>query len=246
MLASANGDGTVGLWSVRSGKSVATLPSRTAAGTSSFTSAVAFSPTGSTLATSYNAATVSLWSVATRQVVGTLSASGGQWVRSVAFSQDGRMLATGSGGTASTGATSSGAVELWDVASRQVVATLTHTQTGPGALAFSNQELASVNADGTVALWSLRTGTRTALLTNAKSNAKSVAFKADGTQIMSGNDDGTGTIWDRASGQPTRTLNTGSSGTVPSVAFSQNANEPGLACGGANLVLWTYTGHEDS
>jgi WD40 repeat protein len=263
MLAAANGDGTVGLWSVGSGKSIATLPRPTSAGTSSFSSAVAFSPTGSMLATSYDAATVSLWSVATRHVVGTLSASGGQWVRSVAFSQDGRLLATSSGGTASggtgnasggtastatagTGTAASGVVELWDVASHRVVATLTQATTGPGALAFSNQELASVNQDGTVSLWSLRNGARTGLLTNAKSNAKSVAFKADGTQVMSGNGDGTGTIWDRAGGRVTRTLSTGSSTVVPSVAFSPKASEPGLACGGANLVLWTYTGHDNS
>jgi WD40 repeat protein len=257
MLAAANGDGTVGLWSVRSGMSIATLPRPASAGTSSFTSAVAFSPTGSMLATSYDASTVSLWSVATRQVTGTLSTSGGQWVRSVAFSQDGRLLATGTGSgstgntststssTANSGTASSGSVQLWDVASHQVVATLTHAKTDPGALAFSDQELASVNQDGTVSLWSLRDGARTALLANAKSNAKSVAFKADGTQVMSGNGDGTGTIWDRASGQVTRTLSTGSGTVVPSVAFSPNASEPGLACGGSNLVLWTYTGHDN-
>ena len=240
MLATANGDGTVGLWNAASATLVATLPGASPGRSASLAGSVAFSPDGSMLATSHNAGTVSLWSIASKQVVATLPATAGQRVYSLAFSPDGSMLATGS---SPIGAGASGTVELWNVARRTMVTTLARTSTGPGALAFSKQELASVNADGTVSVFNFRTQTRAAVLSNAKSEVKSIAFKSDGTQLMSGNNDGTGTIWDRATRRVTRTLDTGTSTTVPSVAFSQSAREPGLACGGGNLVLWTYQGN---
>jgi WD40 repeat protein len=240
MLASANGDGTVGLWNVTSGASIATLPGTSPGRSAALAGSVAFSPDGSMLATSDNSGTVALWSVTSRQVVATLPAPAGQRVYSLAFSPDGSVLAAGS---SPIGSGASGTVQLWNVARRTMVTTLTRTSTGPGALAFGRQELASVNADGTVSLFDLRTQTRTAVLSSAKSEAKSIAYKSDGTQLMSGNNDGTGTIWDRATRRVTRTLDTGTTTTVPSVAFSQSAREPGLACGGGNLVLWTYRGN---
>jgi len=238
MLASANGDGTVGLWNVASGTNIATLPGTGPGRSASLASSVAFSPDGSMLATSDSSGRVSLWSVASRQVVTTLPATAGQRVYSLAFSPDGTMLATGS--SSALGAAASGTVELWNVASRTVVTTLARTNTGPGALAFSKQELASVNADGTVSVFSLRAQTRTAVLSAGKSQARSVDFKSDGTLLMSGNDDGTGTIWDGTSKKFIRTLFTGTAVRVPSVAFSQSSLHPGLACGGGNLVLWTF------
>jgi WD40 repeat protein len=241
MLAASNGDGTLGLWQVASGANIATLRQASPAVNSSLASSLAFSPTGTILAASYNEVTVTLWSVATRRVLATVGGTAGQVVHSLAFSPDGRLLAIGSSGSPQASGPSAGAVTLWDVARNQVVGTFTGTSTGRGALACSRQEVASVSRQGRVSLWSLAaTGSHSsplAVLANPKSNAKSIAFTPDGTQLMSGNNDGTGTIWSRATRKVTRTLDTGATDRVPSVAFRPGT--AGLACGGTNLVMWT-------
>ena len=114
---------------------------------------------------------------------------------------------------------------------------MAHTNTGPGALDFSGQKLASVNADGTVSVRNLVTQGKATIFTNASSNARSVAFRPDGKELMTGNGDGTGTLFDTTTREVTRTLDTGTKTQVPSVAYRRAA--PSLACVGENLVLWT-------
>jgi WD40 repeat protein len=236
-LATANGDGTVALWDMATSKKITTIPGSTSARSSGLASSVAFSPSGSILAISHDAATVTLWNVATRTVVATLPGTVGQWVYSLAFSPDGQLLATGSGNTPGSTTGTPGMVQVWQVATRKVLATVAHTNTGPGALAFSGQKLANVNADGTVSVRNLVTQGKAAVLTNVSSNAKSVAFRSDGKEIMTGNGDGTATLFDTTTRKITRTLDTGTKAEVPSVAYRHGA--PGLACAGENLVLWT-------
>jgi hypothetical protein len=237
-LATASGDGTVSLWNVASRKHATTLRSSQPARSGSAAASVAFSPFGNILATSYDAATVSLWNVATGTIIGTLSGTARQWVYSLAFSSDGFLLATGSADSPGAVTGTPGVVEVWTVATHELFTTVTHTNTGPGALAFSGRKLANVNDDGTVSVRNLATQGKTTVFTNANSNAKSVAFRSDGKQLMTGNNDGTGTLWDTSSRRMTKTLDTGTKTEVPSVAYRRG--QPGLACAGENLVLWTY------
>jgi WD40 repeat protein len=234
LVATANGDGTVGLWHAASGQNIAVLPPNIPYAYQISNGSVAFDSTGSYLATSYDAPTVELRHAATGQVITTIGTQGA-WINSLAFSPDGTLLATGSAASS----LGSGLVNLWNVPGGTLFRTLAHANTGDGALAFANDQLASVNTDGTVTLWDIAAGTGGTILDNVKTNVQSIAFKSDGSQLMSGNADGTVTIWDRASLRITMTLNTGTGSKVPSVAFSPSATKPGLACGGTNLVLWT-------
>jgi WD40 repeat protein len=89
----------------------AILSSASAASGQNFS--MAFSADGTTLAVGTDSA-VQLWSVSTHQLMATLIAPGGtSEVSSVAFSDDGRLLAALAPGTG---------IQLWDVATRRLVA----------------------------------------------------------------------------------------------------------------------------
>jgi hypothetical protein len=238
ILASGNGDGTVGLWDVATQQGTATLPDINTEHWNSFASSVAFSPNGSILAASYDVPAVTLWNVAGRSQLTTLAADTGWWVYALAFSPDGSTLVTGNGDNDANAGRSDGVVQLWDVASRTKTATLTSTNSGPGSLAFSpdGAMLANVNGDGTITLWRVAARTSAATLTAAGYDAKCVAYSPDGTTLASGNDDGTITLWDAAARTRAATLQTGTHTVVRWVAFSPDGTT--LACGGTRLMVW--------
>jgi WD40 repeat protein len=174
-LVSSGWDGAVRLWDLRTGRERACLRD----GEHQITCA-AFSPDGKTLAAAFcldakkQIATgnrpdpqrhaVTLWDPASGRVRARL---GGHtsWVQAVAFSPDGRILATASNGPAPANGTESppGEVRLWDAATlKPIGAPLTCPHPG-AALAFGagGKILAAagprLTGPGEMTLWALRT-----------------------------------------------------------------------------------------
>jgi WD40 repeat protein len=111
--------------------------------TSGYIEALSFSPDAKTLAlVNDNNTAVKLWDTAANREVGRLE--GAQYP--VAFSRDGKTLATGSPGHN---------LKLWDVATQQEVVTLKGHESFLNSVAFSpdDQTLATGSADTTVRLW---------------------------------------------------------------------------------------------
>jgi WD40 repeat protein len=152
----------------------------------------AFSPDSRVLATGGGG--VTLWNVADPArltQIAFLPAPGGMTqVNAVAFSPDGRTLASG---------LSDGTVVLWDVADparATRIATLTGQTGNLTALAFSpdGQLLASASPNGTVFLWNIAdpgASTRIATLARQKGGVSAVSFSPDGRLLASGSDGGT-------------------------------------------------------
>jgi WD40 repeat protein/uncharacterized caspase-like protein len=169
-LASGSLDTTIKLWDVASGQELKTLT-----GHSSFVNSVAFSPDGKTLASGSLDTTIKLWDVALGQELKTLGGIHQSrsvptarrlptemptiWgpVDSVAFSSDGKTLASGS---------SDGTIKLWDVASGQELKTLKGHSNVVYSVAFSPDEkmLESASWDNTIKLWDVSSGNNLASL----------------------------------------------------------------------------------
>jgi WD40 repeat protein len=170
--------------------------------------------------------------------------SGNVSVYSVAFSPDGRLLASGDWDKT---------IKLWDVATGSLVRTLKGHTGGVNSVAFSpdGRLLASGSGDGTIKLWDVATGSLVRTLSGHTNNVNSVAFSPDGRLLASGSDDNTIKLWEVASGSEVRTL-TGHTGDVTSVAFRPDGRLLASGSWDKTIKLWevasgslvrTLTGH---
>lgn len=153
-LLSSGVDGTVKLWDVRTGKECATIgcqPEKGRAG------AVAVSPDGKRFAVAQSNRKVTLWDAAEGKRLATL-AGHTESVLCLAFSPDGKTLASGCMAWLDLGVDTQGEVRFWDAATGKEAGVLRGEQQGPNdfhGLTFSpdGAVLATASGSGHLALW---------------------------------------------------------------------------------------------
>jgi WD40 repeat protein/serine/threonine protein kinase len=242
-LASAGADGAVRLWDANSGKTAGALSGHLGA-----VNCVAFSPDGKLLAAGCQGTAerksgeIRLWqlSSAARGLASTptqqaiLQGHQGP-VQGVAFSPDGKTLASGGGLPGKMGE-----LKLWDVATHQ------HKEDLPGSfdrvldLAYTpdGRGLAVAVADGTIKLWNMQQLPQLQLvLRGHPGSLTALALSADGDTLATAGADNSVKLWSLAQARGSTVLRDRLAAAVMpihSLAFAKFGNVPVLASAGGD------------
>ncbi|WP_341732678.1 NACHT domain-containing protein [Microcoleus sp. EPA2] len=151
-------------------------------------------------------------------------------VRSVTFSPDGKLLATGD---------SDGVVRLWEASSgREILTCKGHTNVVE-SVAFSpdGEILASGSYENTIKLWDVKTGECLKVLQGHTGSVMSVTFYPDGNILASGSFDCTIRLWNIHTGECCKILQ-GHTKVVFSVAFHPAGEMLASGSGDKTVRLW--------
>jgi WD40 repeat protein len=172
-----------------------------------------------------------LWDVATGRKVADLPGPFTKEQCAAAFFPDGRRLAY---------STDDGVIHLWDVASGAEGRPLAGRSGRVRALAVSadGKRLASGAAypDDTVRLWDVATG-KGVVLRGHRNEVKAIAFRPDGSRLVSASLDQTARLWDGATGRLVATLK-GHTGFVWHASFSPDGRRVVTTSEDGTLRLW--------
>ncbi len=153
-------------------------------------------------------------------------------VAALAFSPDGRTLATGSW---------NGAITLWDIESGTLLWTSWHT-TNIQSLTFAPDgcTLASGGNDATIRLWGATSGTHRQTLSGHSGPVYALAWSPDGSLLASGSFDGQIRLWEIQKTQPATCVHmlTGHTTGVIGLAFAPDGSTLASGSWDRTVKLW--------
>jgi WD40 repeat protein len=273
VLATGSWEGAIKLWDISTGTESRTIePARNQANSDRNLYSVAFSYDGKILASVSSSGpilesgdslhTVTLWDVRTGAKLRTVEAVPS--LVSIAFSPDGKILASRSGKTPdrqSESGREDGTVRLWDISTGALLRTLPGSCCVPSnrrastIVVFSSdgKVIAAPESNGVIKLWDVSSGTELRSLMRYSGSVRSVAISPDGRLLATGSVDSKVRVWDLSTDAEMRTLK-GHSRDVWSLAFSADSNTLASGSLDGTVKLWnvsnlaesqTLKGHSD-
>ena len=248
-----DGDYTIRLWEVSTGRLIRTLTGHT-----DRVESVSFSPDGHTIASNSWDDTIRLWEVSTGKLIRILTAN---TTANVSFSPDGHTIA--SCVHTDTPGSEGNTIRLWEVSTGKLIRTLRipeHYMNYTWGVSFSpdGHTIASGGRSKTIRLWEVSTGKLIQTLTGHTEAIHSVSFSPDGHTIASWSSDNTIRLWEVSTGKLIRTLTPRTHRSVKnvlSVSFSPDGHTIASGHLDNTIRLWevstgkliqTLTGHTNS
>jgi RNA polymerase sigma factor (sigma-70 family) len=235
-LASA-GVGGVCIWDLATGRPLQRLP------VPHLVRALAYSPDGKWLVTAGHE--VRLLEAATGKEVRRLQTTRGLSLDVVAFSSDGRTVATGETRGARAFGDKGAALILWDATTGKVLHRLKgHEDVTAVAFSRDGKTVASGSADKQVRLWDVASGKPLHGLEGHEGAVHALAFAPGGKVLASAGEDRVVRLWDVTTGKPLRPLKGHAQGLF-GVVFSPDGKV--LACRGRDGIIHLWepdTGRE--
>ena len=234
VIAFGSWTGGVELWSNNPPRHLRTLraPGPGAAGGAPGAIArLAFGPDGRLAAADQNG-TTTIWDVEAgrqlRQLRQAVQLTG------VAFSRDGRVLATAAVDNTAT---------VWDARSGRRLHVLRHQ--GPvTAVAFGNDDRLATASGTTIRLWGARSGRGTGKTYRTGGQVSYLAFSPGGTWLAAASMDGTAAVWEAVSGRPLPVLS-GHTNSVLWVGFAPDGKRLATTSSDNSAKVWdARTGRE--
>jgi WD40 repeat protein len=153
-------------------------------------------------------------------------------VSSVAFSPDGKTLASGS---------HDATIKIWNVSTGELITTLKGHSNSVNSVAFSpdSKIVASGSHDKTVKIWNV---SRAELFTTKRhfNSVNSVVFSPNGKTLASGSSDKTIKIWNVSTGQEITTFKSNSN-LFSSVAFNPDGKTLASCGGDTTIKIWNVS-----
>lgn len=168
-------------------------------------------------------------------------------VMAVAFSGDGRLLAS-SGGRAflfEDRPDNINAITLWTVENVSINTALRgHTAPVTGIIFWAeNSHVASSSLDGTIRIWNLNTGDQPTVVMEAGLPVRALAMSPNEGTIAAAHDDGSISLWSPQTGTRLQTLSGGHplGSAVNALAFSPDGSLLASAGEGGEVMVWSLS-----